>query len=435
MLQTPNRLAVRRLGVVLCRSLLATGAVLLAFAMTPLLTKGRPSPTTALVNDARVVKALEWIDKNGAWITQQQIKITEVPAPEFQEGPRAQLVRKLLEGCGLKARIDSTGNVVAEYAGSANGVLLLAAHLDTVFPAGTNVTVRQSGTRLTAPGIGDNGAGLGALLAIARAMHETKLKTHSTIVFAADVGEEGEGNLRGIRALVEHYGVNLRAVIAVDGYATDYITTRALASQRMEITITGSGGHSWSDFGLPNPITALSRGIVRFSGVRIPSDPRTTFNFGVIEGGTSVNSIPQSASVRLDLRSEDDSEIKRLDAAVRKAFQRGLDEELEANGRSAPLELSYKMLGTRPGGVLPEDSPLLAAARDADRILRNSSRLEISSTDANIPLSLGIPAIALGGGGDGGGAHTLQEWYEPAEREMGVKRVLLTLLGIAGVSP
>jgi len=422
--------------VILCRSLPAAGAVLLAFAMTPLLTKGRTSPTSLLVNDARVAKALEWIDKNGSWITQQQIKITEVPAPEFQEGTRAQLVRKLLESSGLKARIDSIGNVVAEYPGSdGSGVVLLAAHLDTVFPGGTSVTVRQNGTRLMAPGIGDNGAGLAALLAVARAMHESKLKTRSTIVFAADVGEEGEGNLRGVRALVEQYRANLRAVIAVDGYSTDYITTKALASRRMEISVSGPGGHSWSDFGLPNPITALSRGIVRFSGVRIPSDPRTTFNFGVIAGGTSVNSIPQTASVRLDLRSEDDGEIKRLDAAMHKAFDRGVDEEVEANGRSSHLEVTYKTLGTRPGGALPEDSPLLAAARDADKILRNSSRLEISSTDANIPLSLGIPAIALGGGGDGGGAHTLQEWYEPTRREMGVKRVLLTLLGIAGVSP
>ena len=174
---------------------------------------------------------------------------------------------------------------------------------------------------------------------------------------------------------------------------------------------------------------------MRFSGVRIPGDPRTTFNFGVIVGGTSVNSIPQSASVRLDLRSEDAAEITRLDAAVRKAFQRGVDEEMEANGRSAQLGLAYKILGTRPGGALPGDSPLLAVVRGADRFLGNTSRLEISSTDANIPLSLGIPAIALGGGGNGGGAHTLQEWYEPAGREMGVKRVLLTLLGIAGVSP
>jgi acetylornithine deacetylase/succinyl-diaminopimelate desuccinylase-like protein len=384
--------------------------------------------------DKRLAKALHWLDKNGAWMTQQQIRITEVPAPEFYEQKRAQLVRKIFESAGLKTRLDSTGNVVAEYPGvDSNSIVLVVAHLDTVFPEVTDVHVTQHGTRLEAPGIGDNGAGLAALGGIAHALHESKLRTQSTIVLAADVGEEGEGNLRGIRALVTEYHSRLKAVIAVDGFATDYVTTRALGSQRLEIIVTGPGGHSWSDFGLPNPITALARGIVRFSAMRIPGNPRTTFNFGVISGGASVNSIPSSASVLLDIRSEDDAEIARVAALARKAFQRGTEEEMDAAGHSAALAVKVREAGARPSGALPGNSPLLAALRDADHVLGNISRRGISSTDANIPLSLGLPAIALGAGGSGGGTHTLHEWYDFAGREMGVKRVFLTLVNIAGI--
>ncbi len=416
------------------RLVFSGGVALLLISMNPLLARVRPPTVGPLMQNPRVLRALDWIDKNGAWITQQQIRITEIPAPEFHEERRAEAVRKLLESCGLKTHIDSIGNVVAESPGESDAVVLVAAHLDTVFPVNTDIHVRREDTRLYAPGIADNGAGLAAMLAIARAMHEARLKTQRSVIFSADVGEEGEGNLRGIRQLVETYRTRLSGVIVVDGFSTDYVATRALASKRLEVTVTGPGGHSWSDFGLPNPITALSRGIVRFSASRIPIHPRTTFNFGVIEGGTSINSIPQSASVRLDIRSEDDAEIKRLEAAVHKAFQKGMEEEMDANGHSAVLNVKYQVLGVRPSGELPGDSPLLNALRRADDILHNDSRLEISSTDANIPLSLGIPAIAVGGGGNGGGAHTLQEWYDTSGREMGVKRILLTLLGVAGVA-
>jgi len=418
------------------RLFVASGAALLIMTTSSAAHehKAVKSPS-GVSSDKRLARALDWLDKNGAWIAQQQIKITEVPAPTFHEQKRAEVFRKILENAGLKVRIDSAGNVTAEYAGAdSNSVVLVAAHLDTVFPEGTDVHVRQRGTRLEAPGIGDNGAGLAALAGITRALHESRVRTHSTIVLAADVGEEGEGNLRGIRALVGEYGSRLRAVIAVDGFATDYVTTRALGSQRLEITVTGPGGHSWSDFGLPNPITALARGIVRFSAARVPDSPRTTFNFGMISGGTSVNSIPASASVQLDIRSESDTEIARLMAAADKAFQRGIDDEMETAGHSAILTVKNRELGSRPSGMLPENSSLLTAVRGADRALGNVSREEISSTDANIPLSMGIPAIAMGAGGSGGGTHTQQEWYDSAGREMGIKRVLLTVVNIAGLA-
>jgi acetylornithine deacetylase/succinyl-diaminopimelate desuccinylase-like protein len=248
------------------------------------------------------------------------------------------------------------------------------------------------------------------------------------------VGEEGEGNLRGIRALVEEYGPRLSAVIAVDGPSPEYITTQAIASRRLEVVVTGPGGHSWSDFGMANPITALARGMVRFAAAPIPDDRRTTYNFGVVEGGTSVNAIPARASLKIDLRSEDENELARLESAVRAAMQSGVNEELAATHSSySMLQLTFRSLGTRPAGKLPEDSPLVTTVRDVDAYLGNRSRLERSSTDANIPLSLGIPAVSLGGGGKGGGSHTPEEWYDPAGRELGLKRLFLTAVALAGI--
>ncbi len=318
---------------------------------------------------------------------------------------------------------------------------MLTAHLDTVFPPDTLVKVKREGSRFTAPGISDNGTGLAALFALARALREAKLKPERTILFVADVGEEGEGNLRGMRMLVENFKPRLKFVIALDGAGTDYVTTKALASRRIEITVTGPGGHSWSDFGLPNPIDALARGITRFIRVKVQESPRTTFNVGQIEGGTSVNSIPFRASVKVDLRSEQGSELERLEGELRRAMQSGVDEEASAArspagiGQSGALEMDVRVLGVRPGGELPSNSALLAALRDADTFLGNQSRLERSSTDANIPLSMGIEAISIGAGGTSGGAHTLSEWYDSTGRELGLKRVLLTLIGVAGIAP
>ena len=312
-------------------------------------------------------------------------------------------------------------------------MILLAAHLDTVFPASTDVHVKRNGTRILAPGISDNGAGLAALVGLARALSESRIRTEKTIVLAGDVGEEGEGNLRGIRALIDAYGSRLAAVIAVDGPSSDHITTQGIASHRWEISITGPGGHSWSDFGAPNPITAISRGIVRFSSISVPDDPRSTYNFGVVEGGTSVNSIPSGAVVKVDLRSEDETEVALLEASLRDAMQAGMNDEISAvRAARDALQINFRSLGTRPAGKLPDDSPLVATIRNVDRYLGNRSRLERSSTDANIPLSLGIPAVAIGGGGKGGGSHTPDEWYDPTGRELGLKRLFLTTVALAG---
>lgn len=405
--------------------------------MATLTARAGTNPVDALAQEKRVERALAWLAKNLDWVTQQQIAITEIPAPEFKENTRAAYVGKLFAASGLKVRTDAAGNVIGERSGaSSKDVVLVVAHLDTVFPEGTDVSVKTAGGRLQAPGISDDGAGLAALVAMARALEQFRAKTQMTIVLAGDVGEEGEGNLRGIRQLVDSYRERLRGVIALDGAGTDYTTTVGLASRRIEVMASGPGGHSWSDFGAPNPIAALARGIVNFSRTRVPADPRTTFNFGVIEGGTSVNSIPAQASLKVDLRSESADELAQLETDLRKTFTEAVDAEMTAAvPGSEKLRLKFSVIGVRPGGKLPDDSPLLAAIENADRYLGIRARLERSSTDANYPLSLGISAIAIGGGGEGGGAHSLAEWYDPTGREIGLKRILLTMLAFAGAQP
>jgi tripeptide aminopeptidase len=387
-----------------------------------------------LADDAHCAAGLKWLEKNSGWITDQHVRLTEIPAPEFAEGPRGEALKELFAASGLTVRTDKIGNVIGERPGlESKSVILVAAHLDTVFPAGTDVRVKRDGKRLMAPGISDNGAGLAALAGVARALFESRIRTTKTIVFAGDVGEEGEGNLRGIRALVNGYGARLAAVIAVDGPSAGHITTQGIASRRFEVSVSGPGGHSWSDFGEPNPITAIARGIVKFSSTRVPEDPRSSYNFGVVEGGTSINSIPAQAAVKVDLRSEDENELGRLESALRDAMQAGAKDEMSAwSASSDALKLEIRSLGVRPAGKLPADSPLVATVRSVDSYLGNQSQLESSSTDANVPLSLGIPAIAMGSGGRGAGTHTVDEWFDPAGRELGLKRLYLTIVALAG---
>lgn len=396
----------------------------------------RPASQLKLTRTPAVLSALKILEGAGTAVTEEQIRITEIPAPTFNEAARGAYLAKLFSAAGLKVTTDEVGNVIGEHPGRSSDVVMVVAHLDTVFPD-TSVRVRRDGDRLFAPGITDNGAGLAALVALARAMRDAKIATVETILFVADVGEEGEGNLRGMRKLVDAYKGRLKYVIALDGAATDYVVTAALASRRVEVTISGPGGHSWSDFGSPNPIHAASRAIAQFVDTPLPGSPRSSFNVGEIQGGTSVNSIPASASFKVDLRSESDAEIAKLEAALRKAVQSGISDEMAAarsrNMSGKPLEVEFKVLGVRPGGQLPADSPLRAAAQSADDFLGNKSRNELSSTDANIPLAAGIPAIAIGAGGLSAGAHSPAEWYNPLGRELGLKRALLTVLDVAGV--
>ena len=425
-----HNLTVKR--ALVCVILLAMPVRSVAGPQTP-----RPAQGSQLSENARVRAALDWFSPNISSVNEQQARLTEIPAPPFQESQRASVVKELLIESGLRVEIDKTGNVIGELRGAnEKEIVVIAAHLDTVFPAGTDVKVRRENGRMAAPGISDNGTGLAALVAIARAVRSAHLKPQRTILFVADVGEEGEGNLRGMRALVDTFRAKLKAVVVLDGSGTDHVTTKALASRRLEALITGPGGHSWSDFGIPNPINALIRGSVRLINTKIPTNPRTTFNIGEIEGGTSVNSIPHEARLKVDIRSESEEELTRLESALRECIAAGVRDEIEAarDRSKGKLEWKVDLLGSRPGGELAADSPLIAALRAADAYVGNQSRIERSSTDANIPLSMGIDAISIGAGGNGGGAHSLQEWYDPAGREAGMKRVLLTVLGISGIA-
>lgn len=415
------------------------------FAVTSLPAQNTPQNQPASshpdwMKSEKVGAALAQLGADVAATTEEQIRITAIPAPPFQEAARGAYLARLLSDAGLSVKTDDVGNVIGRRPGrGSDGLVLIAAHLDTVFPAGTDVQARREGTRIFAPGISDNGTGLAALVAVARAMRDANLQTESTVLFVADVGEEGEGNLRGMRKLVDTYGSQLHYVIALDGSTTDYVSNAGLASRRVEITLSGPGGHSWSDFGAPNPIHALARGVARFVKLPVPESPRTSFNVGSIEGGTSVNSIPARAAIKVDLRSESETELGRLENELRREIQAGLDEEMAAARRrgfysAQALSLEVNVLGVRPGGKLADDSPLLAAVRAADQYLGNRSRLERSSTDANIPLAAGLQAIAIGAGGQSANAHSIGEWYDPNGRELGLRRVLLTLLGVAGVS-
>ena len=417
---------------------LALSVILLNMPIRPVapFPANRSAAISQLPSGPQVRAALDWFASHRAWIDDEQARLTEIPAPPFQEAERAAAVKVLLSAVGLEVSTDKTGNVIGLLRGASDKeIVILAAHLDTVFPAGTEVKVHREKNRMLAPGISDNGAGLAALVSVARAIHEARIQPQRSILFVADVGEEGEGNLRGMHAVVDAYRDRLKAVIVLDGSSIDHVTTKALASRRVEVVITGPGGHSWSDFGIPNPINALIRGSVRFINTRVPSSPRTTFNIGQIDGGTSVNSIPHQARLKVDLRSESEDELIRLEAALRECVAAGIRDEMEASRDRSKGKLEWKleMLGSRPGGELASNSPLLAVLRAADAAVGNQSRLERASTDANVPLSLGIDAISMGAGGNGGGAHSLQEWYESDGREIGLQRVLLTLLGTSGV--
>jgi tripeptide aminopeptidase len=422
-----------------CLKSLVLSCILLAMPIRQVISfpANRLAHFTQLQTNPQVRTALDWFAAHHAWIDDEQARLTEIPAPTFQESERAAAVKVLLSAVGLEVTTDKTGNVIGLLRGSSDKeVVVLSAHLDTVFPVETEVKVHREKSRMTAPGISDNGAGLAALVAVARAIHEARIQPQRGILFVANVGEEGEGNLRGMRAVVDAYRDRLKAVIVLDGSSVDHVTTKALASRRVEVVITGPGGHSWSDFGVPNPINALVRGSVRFISTRIPSTPRTTFNLGQIEGGTSVNSIPYEARLKVDLRSEKEDELTRLEGALRECVAAGVRDELETSRDRSKGKLEWKLdsLGERPGGELAANSSLLAALRAADEFVGNQSRVERASTDANIPLSLGIEAIAIGAGGSGGGAHSLQEWYESDGRETGLKRVLLTLLASSAVT-
>ncbi len=386
-----------------------------------------------------VRRAFQFFVTRAAEITKEHINICSIPAPPFGEAERAAHLCEILRADGLASvALDEVGNCVALRRGrSLTPLLALTAHLDTVFPPGTDSTVRTAGRRLLAPGVSDDGCGLAALIALNRAMQVEQIETEGSLLFVGTVGEEGEGNLRGVRHLFSEgqWASQINSFISLDGPAVERITNTALGSRRYRVRFAGRGGHSWGDFGTANPVHALGRAISRLISYPAPSDPRTTFNVGRIEGGASVNVIPQEASMDVDLRSASSDELLRLDAFFRRVVREAVDDENRTSQRGGPLlAAEVKLIGDRPGGETPSISPIVEIAAAATRNLGFAPILDQASTDSNIPISLGIPAITLGAGGTSGNSHTLDEWYDPSGRELGLQRVLLVALGLLGLA-
>lgn len=399
-----------------------------------------PAPASAcvvrLASDRRVHQAFQWMHLQEQRILQWQTELVRVPAPPFGEGPRAQWLCDRFRELGLEdPHIDSVGNAIASLGGTDpdRRRVLLSAHIDTVFPAGTAIEPELNGSRLSAPGACDNGAGVAALLALAAALRAAEILPPATLEFIGNVGEEGEGDLRGIRHIYRAGSrESIAAHLVLDGAGHEAAVTHALGSQRYAVTITGPGGHSWTDAGRPNPIVLLSQAIQRFASVRLPEIPRTTINAGTIEGGTAINAIPQQASARFDLRSTDPEQLIRLEVELHRAVEDAVLKANQGAHQAGSVRFEIRKIGDRPAGRLPAPSELMALLEAVDRHLSIRTEPRLASTDANIPLSLGVPAVSIGGGGEGGGIHTYGEWYDARGREMGLRRILLLLLALAG---
>jgi tripeptide aminopeptidase len=407
------------------------------------------APTSAfariaqLAADRRVHRAFKWLHLQEPQILIWQSELVAVPAPPFGEQGRAEWLRARFRDLKLdEVYLDQIGNVIAvrRAATTAQRCILLSAHIDTVFPADTPVDPKIRGTRLEAPGACDNGAGVACLLAIAAALVHAEIDHDCDVVFAGNVGEEGEGDLRGMRYIYEVSGIKdaIAAHIVLDGAGHEIAITHALGSERFLVNVSGPGGHSWTDAGRPNPIVALSRAIARLSEIELTAAPRTTFNVGTIEGGTAINAIPECASARFDFRSTDPEQLILLEVELHRAVEDAVlvANQLYSNGdRSKPgLTFTVDKIGSRPAGRLPHDASVYEMLRAVDRHLNIRTDPRIASTDANIPLSRGVPALSLGAGGEGGGIHTRGEWYDARGRELGLRRILLLLLALATCS-
>jgi acetylornithine deacetylase/succinyl-diaminopimelate desuccinylase-like protein len=387
-------------------------------------------PISAWAEHRGVRECLQWFTREKLWINEVHVQLCRIPAPTFMEQERAAWFLERLRALGWDAHIDRAGNVVA--ATGRSPYVALTAHLDTVIaPRNKDEIAVEADGRFRGPGVADNGAGLAALLAVARVWNAGFKLPESPrgLLLVANVGEEGEGNLLGMRYLCKQSPLagKTAAFLVVDGVGTDHITNRALGSRRFEILFQGPGGHSWSDYGVGNPLHALCRAVALFSETRIDAEPRSAFNVGLIEGGSSVNAIPQTARAKVDIRSESNRKMDELVDQLGAAVERARDAE---NQRATGGKVSYKLkdIGSRPAAAIEEGAAIVQYVRAVDTHLGIRSHLDCSSTDANVPLSLGVPAIAIGAGGAGGGAHTTEEWYRPEGRDLALKRIFLALL-------
>ena len=414
------------------------------------------SHVTALAAQRPLHAAFSWLHANPKTIMDWQVELVAIPAPTHGEQARAEWLAERFTQIGLSAvEIDPAGNVLGTLPAVRRGglpdstgpIVLLSAHIDTVFPADTPLHPVLDGNRLEAPGASDNAAGVAGMMAIAAALvHAGALNAGPSnaefalpvpLVLLGNVGEEGEGDLRGVRYIYDHNARagRIAAHIVLDGPGADAAVTQALGSRRYQIAITGPGGHSFTDAGIPNPIAALASALAALAETPLPDEPRTTLNLGTIRGGISVNSIPESAQANIDFRSTDPNQLLRLEVALHRAVEDAVDhwnEKARSAGAAPRSRLSFAIskIGDRPAAQLPDDSPLLSTLRAVDRHLGLRTDLRLGSTDANIPLALGVPALSMGAGGDGGDAHTLREWYSSKDRELALKRVLLLTLAM-----
>jgi tripeptide aminopeptidase len=383
-----------------------------------------------LSSSPAVRAALDWFRRERLWIQEQHLHLCRIAAPTFFEQKRAEWIASRFRDLQWDAKIDRAGNVVASFPGRRDSPqIAVTAHLDTVLAPRTPDEIKASPDgKLFGPGVSDNGAGLSALLAIAASWNAARPLDDSPLapLLIANVGEEGEGNLSGMRYLCRAGAASrIKTFLVLDGPGTDRITSQALASRRFDVTITGPGGHSWSDYGVGNPVHALARAVTLFNDRAPTTGPKSSFNFGLIEGGSSINSIPSEARAKVDLRSESAARIDEMASLLTTSVEEAI--ALENSRGTGRVATKIKEIGSRPGGGLAPDAPLLESMRAVDGYLGIRSHLDCSSTDANIPLSLGIPAISIGTGGQGGGAHTPSEWYHPEGRELGLRRILLVL--------
>ena len=398
---------------------------------------GSPAPAD-LLKDPAVKASVDAIKASEAQTIADQIRFCEIPAPEFKEEVRGQELKRVFTQLGLQnVRVDKVGNVLGDYPGAAaRPHLVLAAHLDTVFPEGTDVKVKREGNLLKGPGIGDDCRGLAVMVAIVREMKKANVKTPGSITFVANVGEEGLGDLRGVKALFRD-DKTIDGFISIDGAEPDRITYLATGSHRYRIKFKGPGGHSFGAFGLPSAIHAMGRAIAKIGDLQTPKKPKTTFTVGTVQGGTSVNAIAGDAEMEVDMRSDDNAPLLEIEAKILKAVKDAVAEE-NARWASDKIGVEIKLVGDRPAGIQPLETPTVQAAFLATGALGMKPRAEgASSTDSNLPISLGIPAVTLGRGGKGGANHSLGEWWDPTDAYLGPQRhflTLLTLVGIEGVA-
>jgi acetylornithine deacetylase/succinyl-diaminopimelate desuccinylase-like protein len=386
-----------------------------------------------LLKDSAVRAAVEAAKKNEPWVLEEQVRLCEIPAPPFKEGARANAYAQAFRDLGLRnVRIDREGNVRGERPGLVpRPHVVLSAHLDTVFPEGTDVRVKREGTILRGPGIGDDCRGLAVVLGVGKALDEASVQTEGTITFVGTVGEEGLGDLRGVKHLFNgELKGTIDRFVSVDGTGLG-ITHIGVGSHRYRVAFKGPGGHSYGAFGLANPIHALGRAIAKIGDVQVPSDPKTTFNVGRVGGGTSVNSIAFEAWMEIDLRSADAAALQAVEANVHRAIDAALDEEnLRWNNRGK-LAVEKTLVGDRPTGRTADSAPIVRAATSVTAALGLPVTLDEGSTDANIPMSLGIPAITIDGGGRGTGAHSLGETFDATNSWQGTQRALLLAVALA----